>query len=300
VLVALLGVTYAVERRRRPLREWAPRSAALVIGPIACVFASPYAASLPAYYKTMLFNSGFRDLVIEWRPTAPSVQTAPFYLLAFLTVWLIGRRKERLLPFEQVLLGVTLLMGLQTIRSVIWFTLVALMLVPAALDGVLKPSTGAMRFRLLNRTLVAVSVAGVVTALAAVASKPSSWFERNYPNGILTAVDRVQARDPNVRVFANEAYGDWLLLRRPSLRGRLAFDIRFELISEQELERLVDVRRRAAGWQRIVAPYSLFVLKQGLESKLAAALLRRPGAHVEYRGHGAVVVSRPTQGGEGK
>jgi hypothetical protein len=292
-LVTLWGVTFAIERRRRPLTEWGARSAALVVAPLACVFASPYAASLPGYYETMLLNSGFRQFVVEWRPTAPSIQTAPFYLLAFLTVWLIGRKKERLLPFEQVLLVVTLVMGLQTIRSVIWFTLVALMLVPFALDGVLKPNSGAMRFRVLNRALVGVSIAGVVAALAVVAAKPAAWFERNYPTGILAAFDRVQARDPQMRVFANETYGDWLLLRRPELRGRLAFDIRFELASKKELLRLQKVRWRVEGWRRVVAPYSLFILKNGPESPLAAVLLRQPGARLEYRGHGAVVISRP-------
>jgi hypothetical protein len=299
ILVALWGVTYAIQSRANPLREWLPRSAALVVAPLACVFASPYAASLPGYYETMLLNSGFRQFIVEWRPTAPSIQTAPFYLLAFLTVWLIGRQKERLLPFEQVLLGFTLLMGLQTIRSVLWFTLTALMLVPYALDGVLKPNTRAMRFRHLNRALVATSIVGVVVVVAVVAAKPASWFDRDYPTGILTAFDRVQARDSGMRVFADEKYGDWLLLQRPQLRGRLAYDIRFELGSKQELRRLLNVKQRVDGWQRVLAPYSLFVLSSDSENKLAAALLRQPGARREYRGNGAVVISRPTKGPAG-
>jgi hypothetical protein len=260
-----------------------------------CLFVSPYAATLPSYYQTMLFNSGFRDFVTEWRPTAASAQTAPFFLLAFLTVWLIGRNKERLLPFEKVLLAATLLIGLQTIRGVIWFTLVALMLVPVALDDVLKPNTRAMRFQLLNRSLIAVSLAGVVLAVGVVAAKPSSWFESSYPSGILAAFDRVQARDPQMKVFANETYSDWLLLRRPELRGRLAFDIRFELLKKKELETMLKIRRRTDGWQRLVAPYSLFVLNKGPESKLASALLRAPGARVEYRGQDAIVISRPSR-----
>jgi hypothetical protein len=295
-LVALWGITYAIQSRTHPLMQWLPRSAALVFAPLACVFASPYAGSLPGYYETMLLNSGFRQFIVEWRPTAPSIQTAPFYLLAFLTVWLIGRHKERLLPFEQALLGFTLLMGLQTIRSVLWFALTALMLVPSALDGVLKPNTRAMRFRHLNRALVVSSVAGVIAVIAVVAAKPTSWFDRDYPTGVLTAFDRVQARDARMRVFADEMYGDWLLLRRPELRGRLAYDIRFELGSAKELRRLLDVKQRVEGWQRVLAPYTLFVLKSDSESKLAAALRRQPGARVEYRGHGAIVISRPAKG----
>jgi hypothetical protein len=135
----------------------------------------------------------------------------------------------------------------------------------------------------------------VVVAVVAVAAKPSSWFERSYPSGILSAFDRVQARDPQLRVFANETYGDWMLLRRPELRGRLAFDIRFELMSKKELQRLLGIRWRSDGWQQRVAPYNLFVLKKGPESRLASGLLRQPGARVEYRGQGAIVIFRPSR-----
>jgi hypothetical protein len=88
-----------------------------------------------------------------------------------------------------------------------------------------------------------------------------------------------------------------LLLRRPSLRGRLAFDIRFELLTKKQIKRMVDVRRRVDGWQGVVAPYSLFVLKRDLDGGLAAALLKQSGARVEYRGHNAIVISRPVHRG---
>ena len=297
LLVALWGLAYGIEHRREPRGQWLPRSAALLLVPFCCLFASPYGASLAGYYERITFNDGFRRWIVEWSPTALKFQTAPFYLLAFLAVWLIGRnRAKRLLPFEQVLLVATLLLGLQTMRAVIWFTLVALMLVPVMLDEVWRPSTTGPRFHLLSRLAVAVVVAATITTAAVVAGKPTSWFERSYPTGILTAYDRVQARDQQMRVFANERYGDWLLLRRPDLRGRLAFDIRFELMTPKQLDRLMAVRWRVDGWRRVVAPYSLFVLQQE-ETRLAAALLRLPGSRLEYRGHGAVVISRPAEGG---
>jgi hypothetical protein len=118
---------------------------------------------------------------------------------------------------------------------------------------------------------------------------------REYPNGVLTAVDRVQARDPNVRVFANEMYSDWLLLERPALKGKLAFDIRFELTSKTEIRKLVDIRRRVEGWRQAVSSYGLFVLNKGPEGPLARALLRDPDARLEYRGHDALVIWRPAK-----
>jgi hypothetical protein len=296
LLVALWGITYGVERRRSPWRTWVPRTTALCLAPFACLFASPYAADLPGYYHLMLTHPGLRQYIIEWRPTAPTLQTAPFFALAFLTAWLVGRCRERLLPYEKIVLALTLLMALQSIRSVIWFTLAALMLVPVALDGVLKPNVAAMRFRLLNRALVFASLAGVIAASAAIAAKPSSWTLKEYPRGVLTAVDRVQARAPGVRVFANEMYGDWLLLERPELKGRLAFDIRFELTSKAEIRRLAETRRLVEGWRTNVGGYGLFVLRKVPESDLAAALLREPRAKLEYRGHGAIVIWRPARG----
>ena len=292
MLVALRGITYAVERRQRPRREWMPRTAALVVAPFACLLASPYATSLPHYYETILLNGSFRQLVVEWRPTSPSVQTAPFYLLAFLAVWLMGRERERLCTYEKVLLVFTLVLGLEAMRSVIWFTLIALMLLPTLLDGALEENTAAMRFRLLNRGFVATSFVAAAITLAVVAAKPASWFTPGYPSGVLAAFDRADARDPGMRVFSDEMYGDWLLLRRPELRGRLAFDIRFELTSKAQLQQLLDIKRRVEGWQQRLAPYSLFVLKKGPDTKLAKSLLRLPGARLEYRGHGAIVIWR--------
>jgi hypothetical protein len=291
-LVALWGVVQAIEHRAEVRRSWLPRSLVLTIAPFLCLFASPYALHLPQYYETMMFNSGFRDWIVEWKPTAPSFQTAPFYLLAFLTLWLLGRTgRRRLLPFEQVLLLATLLLGLQSLRAVIWFTLVALMLVPVLLDDVWKPGTGRMRRR-LSRFAVGASVAAVIGVAAVVAGKPASWFDQTYPAGVLGAYDRLQAQDPHLRVFADEAYGDWLLLRRPELSGRVAFDIRFELMTKKQIERLAAVRWRVDGWRRVVAPYSVFVLKSE-ETRFARALLREHGSRIAYRGHGAVVIWRP-------
>jgi len=241
----------------------------------------------------VLINPGFRDFIVEWRPTTPDFQTSPFYLLAFLAVWLVGKRSERLTRFEKVLLAVTILMGLQSMRMVVWFALVALMLLPRALDGVIKLNTSAARYHLLNRALIAVSIAGTLTTLVAVAARPSSWLERDYPKQAIDVVQRAELARPGVRLFANEQYSNWLLMKVPQLRGRIAFDIRFELVSKQRLIQLVDVRRQVEGWHKIVAPYGLFVLKEGPDSLLAKGLLRDQGARRLYKGHGLIVISRP-------
>jgi hypothetical protein len=87
------------------------------------------------------------------------------------------------------------------------------------------------------------------------------------------------------------------LLRLPKLRGRVAYDARFELLPTYRLRQLVDVRRKVEGWRKVVAPFGLFVLKDGAddEGSLITGLLRQEHARVLYRGNGVVVLSRPVK-----
>jgi hypothetical protein len=58
---------------------------------------------------------------------------------------------------------------------------------------------------------------------------------RGFPTGALAALQRAagQTRTP---VFATDRLADWALLRLPSLRGRVVFDVRYELLSQREID----------------------------------------------------------------
>lgn len=302
LLVVLAGLSYGFDRRKDAWQSWLPRAAMLCVAPIACLVASPYALKLPDYYQSVLVNPGFRDYIHEWQPTTPGFQTAPFYLLAFIAVWLIGRRGDRLSSFEKVLLVTTILIGLQSIRGVIWFAFAAFMVLPRLLGGgEPKPAAPTARLRFASGALAGLSVLVAATTVATVAAKPGSWFERRYPESALAAVQRAEATQPRVQVFASTQYSDWLLLRAPELRGRIAYDARFELLPTYRLRQLVDIRRQVEGWRNVIAPFGLFVLKDGAddEGSLIKGLLRQEHARVLYRGNGVVVLSRPVKRGVG-
>jgi hypothetical protein len=303
LLVVLAGLSYGFDRRKDAWQSWLPRAAMLSGAPIACLVASPYALKLPEYYRHVLVNPGFRDYILEWQPTTPGLKTAPFYLLAFIAAWLVGRRGDRLTSFEKVVLVSTILIGLQSLRGVIWFSLAAFMLLPRLLGGggELTPAGSTARLRFASGALAALSVLVVAATVATVAAKPASWFERHYPEGALAAVQRAEVRQPRVQIFASTQYSDWLLLRLPDLTGRIAYDARFELMPTYRLRQLVDVQRQVAGWQKVVAPFGLFVLKDGAadEGSLIKGLLQVEHARVLYRGNGAVVLSRPVKRGLG-
>jgi hypothetical protein len=171
------------------------------------------------------------------------------------------------------------------------------MLLPRLLGGELKPAAPNARLRFASAALVALSVLVAAATVATVAAKPASWFEQRYPEGAVAAVQRAEATQPQVQVFASTQYSDWLLLRAPELRGRIAYDARFELMPTYRLRQLVDIRRQVEGWRNVMAPFGLFVLKDGAddEGSLIKGLLGQEHARVLYRGNGVVVLSRPVK-----
>jgi hypothetical protein len=105
----------------------------------------------------------------------------------------------------------------------------------------------------------------------------------------------VAAVEPGARVFANERYADWLVLEHPELRGRIAFDGRFELLTTKELRRIVEFRFRIAGATSVTRGYELLVLNASTEKKLGKFLLASPSRRALYRNH-VLVIRQPADG----
>ena len=80
-----------------------------------------------------------------------------------------------------------------------------------------------------------------------------------WPEARVAAV-REATRDPSARVWATDGTADWLLWRIPDLRGRLAYDVRFELYDQATLDDIVAYGRRAPGWERVVDGYDVVVV----------------------------------------
>jgi hypothetical protein len=292
-LVMLRGLTLAVGEVRtgRLRRNVGARAAALVLAPPLLVFASPYGFDLVGYYRRLILNPTLSELVVEWQPSTPSALTAAFYVVAFTTVWLVARHGARLTGFERLTIGITLVAGLLAIRSTIWFALTVAVLAPSLVDAAL-PSTDPRAAGVVDRVVAAVSVGAVVVFLVAAVRPADLPASSTLPPRAADVVASAVARDRSLVVFATEPYADWLLWQRPELAGRIAFDVRFELFSEEQFQAVVDVYRRAEGWRRHVAGYGLFVLEPERKA-LAEKLLGDPSARLLYTDGRVVVLSRP-------
>jgi hypothetical protein len=242
-IVAAYGVSLIWRRR--------PVGLVYALAAPVCVFVSPYGFSLFDYYETMTLHPPFGHQIVEWQRTTPSRGTAVFFLLALVALFLLFTRRKSVRSFDVLLLVVTFAFGLFAIRLTPWFGLAAL--------AVLPPLATRRNVRFQGIAAAAAAVTVVAVLLVSLALIPrravplSSW-----PSDRLAAVRELPARE---RVFADLDLADWLLWEVPSLRGRVAYDGRPELLTRAEFDGLV---MRAAtfgpGWKRVLAPYQLVVL----------------------------------------
>jgi len=283
ILTMLLGVVELVRTRRA---AWIPL-ALVVLSPFA-VLASPYGWKLVAYYDLMLVDAPFAPILREWQWSSPSATTAMFWLLALVALGLLAMRRcrARLTFYELAVLAVTFVGAVQAVRGVIWFALAAAAILPLALDGVFtKADVAAPR---VNRIISLAALAGLALATLAFLARPASWFVSEWPEQQVAAV-RAATRDPSVRVWATDGTADWLLWRIPDLRGRLAYDVRFELYDRPTLDRIVDYGARTGNWKRSLDGYRVVIVdnRRHLE-----ALAAEPGARIAHRDDQIAVVVR--------
>jgi hypothetical protein len=286
VLTMLLGGVELVRARRF---AWIPVTL-IAVSPLA-VLASPYGWKLVTYYDLMLVEAPFAPILREWQWSSPSATTALFWLLALVAAGLLATRRcrARLTFYEFAVLAVTFVGAVQAVRGVIWFALAAAAILPVALDGLLtKADVEAPR---VNRVISLAALGGLAVALLAFLVRPASWFVSEWPEARVDAV-REATRDPGVKLWATDGTADWLLWRIPGLRGRIAYDVRFELYDEPALDRIVDYGNLAGDWTRSLRGYRVVIVD---ERRHLEALAAEPGVRVVHRDHDIAVIVRPSE-----
>lgn len=288
----VIGLARRVSIERRHPMGWL----SLVVGPWAASLASPYATSLPSYYRHILIESDFGHYVTEWAPTTLSLVTAPLFLLVVGGAWLVGRARGQMTPFEVIAFLGTALMAFRAERNMVWFSLVAVVVLPKLLDEIRTPTDEP---RHANRLLAGTALVATVLVTAVVATRSDGWFSRDYPPGPASVA--ATAAGQTGRVFANEHYPDWLIWTHPELAGRIAFDSRLELLSKDQLASVALFRERAGNWRATAAGYQVLVLSGTHDRNDMKSLVDDGEARVIANEDGIVVLkrtrsSRPSSG----
>ena len=285
-IVALAGLVAGLRGRTR-------RSIGLGVGLAAsaslCALITPYGTDIVSYYRLMLIHPPFARAIQEWDRTTPGALTAVFFALAAITAVLGIWQRRRLTLFEGLVFALTLVGAIQAVRGIVWFVLAATVLLPNALDGAIrKPDE--VKLPRANAVLALVAITSAATVFVIVAAKPQAWFERVWPTQALAAVEDA---GPHARVLASDRHADWLLWRIPSLRGRLAYDVRFELYTREQIVALSHYDyRQGRDWQQIAKGYDVLVVDEQNDSPLTAGLLQEPGTQAAYRDSKISVLTR--------
>lgn len=292
-LVSLLGLVELRRARRRADRRGLARGLALALAAWPCLLVTPYGSGVLDYYRSTLVHPAFAKYVTEWQaPRFPTLWGSVFFVAAFFTAVVVARRARDFNSFELATLLVTLTGGLLAVRSVIWFVYAVLLLVPRALEA-LWPAGRAgetgPRFAALRAPLGTV-VLGLCLVLLA---RPAGGIAQQWPPAAAASVASAAASNPSLRVLASQEYADWLLFREPGLRGRVAFDGRWEILEPAQMEAVVDfLFQKTPRWERLARGYDVFVLDPRDNRLVANAYLQRRGLRVIYRDARVVVFER--------
>lgn len=296
-LVVLRGLTVAWERRallRRSARAWR-RPAALVAGPLLAILVTPYGMAIVDYYRETMVSGTLRRFVTEWQPVThlPVVAAATFALGAA-ALWSFGRSPQRTTLWEKLALLLVCATTISVSRNAVFFGLIAIVVVSQSLGWGSQGRAPLPGRAAVNGLLIVASIVlGCVVSVATIA-RPGSAIEYTAQRpGVLAAVRSASAAVPGVRVFAQQDFADWLLWRDPALDGRVADDVRFELLSARQLD-AIDAVYGVIGsdWKRAARGYRLLVLSRTDNPDATRAFEREPGARVLYRDPARVVVLR--------
>jgi hypothetical protein len=291
---ALVGLHSAIgigsALRARTLRGLL-RPLSLGLAAVLAPFASPYGPELVQYYRGTASSNAFHAFVTEWSGT--TLRAWPVFFL-FAAIALVGllRPEIRLPLFDSLCLGALLIAGLDTTRNIVWLPIAIVVLLPAGLAS-WSPETTSRSW--LRPLLTIFALGGALGVGALVASASSAKLEHLWPTTEGTAIARAAAHDPSLSVVTQEGYADWLLWNHPALRGRIAFDIRFELLGAKGLSDLVHFEDAAGpAWDRPFARYRLVLVDGTSKPTLLAALRAEPGARVLARTDGVYAIERAT------
>jgi hypothetical protein len=282
--VVLIARDLGENRWRAGVRRVRARGVVLLIGAPVCLLLNPYGFEIIRYYRETILNPAFGKVVVEWQPiTTEMVLAIPFFLLAFGTTWVMGRAGRRMPAFDQLALIVLGAGAVWALRNITWYGMAVTILLPRTLTMVYGAGREADRRARLNLALVGVSLLVLLATALAVATRPSSWFERNYSARALSAVASIARSQPSTRIYADNRFADWLLWKDPSLAGRIDYDIRFELLTVPQLNEIINVTSIPRPHEAALLPgYGLLVLDPTAGST-TQRLLARPGTHVVLR-----------------
>jgi len=289
LLVVLLAAYELLRSRGSSWRRSVPLA---LLAPLATLV-TPYGpVDTARYYHLLLVDPPFAGRVTEWHWAEPAVNTLFFYVLTAITIPLVVWGRRRLTLFDFAVLALTFVGAVTAIRGIVWFALACMVFAPVAIGRSLERRKPVEPLRRLNVAISAVLAAALLAVAGSLFLRDESWFEEYWPREVPEAV-RAELQ-PGDTVFAPDRFSDWLLWKIPELRGRVAYDVRFELYDRAFFDRLAHYNGEAGeDWKSFADGYRIVLVDETRRSH-TADFLAEPGVRAVYRGEEITVLLRPS------
>ena len=177
-----------------------------------------------------------------------------------------------------------MLLSLLAVRNWSFAALLLVVLTPQGFDAALRkreprpaPAIGAV--------IAAVATFGAAISVVAALAASDAKLTRNYPPSAARAT-AAAAAGSHVRVYAGVTFADWLLWLHPELAGKVVFDVRYELLHDAEVKRLVLFDAGSQTGTPLGQPVA-YLLDPRSEKDAVTAL--RPDVRTVYKTDHAVV-----------
>ncbi len=265
----LLGLAWLEERRLGP--ERARTLVWVAAASMAATLLNPFGPRVWAYVVAISTDPAITRAVTEWAPpTIRDLAGASFFLSATAVAALFARKGSAAWP-TLLALAVFFVIGLQAVRGVFWWDLVA----PSLVAAHLRP-------RRSDRETPAPRWMGVslVTAVAVLAVAFLPWIRGGSapreptlltaPAGVTAELRRTLV--PGERIYAFQPWGSWFEYALPD--DPVFVDSRIELFPERVWRDYLDVEAGVEGWQATLDRWNVDVVVLGTEQRALTERIR--------------------------
>lgn len=276
-LVAGLIVVDDLLSRRGPVK----RDVVIAGVTVLATMLSPLGPNVWSYTINLSSNPVVREIVREWAPVTMANISGWLMMASVLPIVVLFARRSRQVPWaDLVWLGVFFLLAMTAVRGLLWWGLVA----PVVVAGLIASPDIAERRdpSLLARMLIAGLCLLVIVALP--------WWRRDAalldhaPTGIATAIASLE---DGARVLAPQRWGSWLELAAPDARPFV--DSRIELFPRHVWEDYGQVAFAGLMWREVLRRWDLDAVVTETGWPLVPDLREDPGWTVLYEDADGVV-----------
>ncbi len=275
----LLGLAWLADRRSDP--RGARRLVAIAAVTVPATLVNPFGIRVWSYVADLSTHPVVSRRIAEWGPPSVHTPTGLLFFASIFGVAVLVARSSRPVQWPALLtLGLFAVLGLLAIRGVVWWAMVAPVVVAGLVRDEAVRTPAASRPPLHAVAAAALVVLVVVTLPIARGTDPVTGGPAvlTYAPERLVAAARA-AVPAGTSAFVSQLYASWSEFSAPALP--VAVDARIEIFPEAVWDDYYLVSAGQEGWTDVLDRWDVDVLI--LEPNQASGLLEVLARHPEWR-----------------